>query len=329
MRRPTYTPASIIKKVFRPGERSLPKTEVCLRIEESGLFTAQSPEDSERLLNAVLNMEHSPVRIGRSEAIIELTHQSHQLFDLAYRFLRLSNMPKAMEQIVPELRRQTQFSWNQINRLLILQRDPRFVQFESDKRWYLADWKVANDTVAQFMQEHQISEISTRSLPYFLDQEVGLPAEAHLFLPELDERFRLDGDTLLFVLPEKTAQGGQEELVQETNDSTVELVQPNEQQVAVSSHAEVAATFQTMEHSSKEEITMNGNQMQTTYTEVHQLMRQALERLEARHQQMAQEVISFFQQSDMQSIEILMKEKHKNEQVALGIQQVLATIEQQ
>jgi hypothetical protein len=63
--------------------------------------------------------------------------------------------------------------------------------------------------------------------------------------------------------------------------------------------------------------------------EVTQLLRQALARLEARNQEMSQDVIAYFQKSDMQAIEQLMKEKHKNEQIALGIQQVLSAAEQQ
>ncbi|MFP3381590.1 hypothetical protein SB767_35320, partial [Bacillus sp. SIMBA_069] len=63
--------------------------------------------DSTALLEKVLQMDQSPVRVASSEAIVELTYQPHQLYDLAYRFLRDTGAPKKLEQIVAELRRQT------------------------------------------------------------------------------------------------------------------------------------------------------------------------------------------------------------------------------
>lgn len=129
MKRPTYTLSSIVKKVFRSGERSLPREEICARLNETGLISLLDM-DAEALLAKVLQMEQSPVRIGRTEAIVEVTYQPHQLFDLAYRFLRDTQSPKTLEQIVAELRRQTQFGWNQIMRMLQLERDLRFVQYQ-------------------------------------------------------------------------------------------------------------------------------------------------------------------------------------------------------
>lgn len=68
---------------------------------------------------------------------------------------------------------------------------------------------------------------------------------------------------------------------------------------------------------------------QQVLEEVQKLMQEAINRLETRNQEMSQEVVAHFQQSNMQAIEVLMKEKHKHEQIVLGIQQVLATSEQQ
>lgn len=59
------------------------------------------------------------------------------------------------------------------------------------------------------------------------------------------------------------------------------------------------------------------------------MLRLALDRLQVRNQEMAQEVVAHFQKSNMQAIEVLMKEKHKNEQLALGIEQVLKANDQQ
>lgn len=74
---------------------------------------------------------------------------------------------------------------------------------------------------------------------------------------------------------------------------------------------------------------MNAVQTQSAYQEAKEMLRLALDRLQVRNQEMAQEVVAHFQKSNMQAIEVLMKEKHKNEQLALGIEQVLKANDQQ
>lgn len=321
MIRPTYTLPSIVKKVFRSGERSLPRMEICTRLEASE-FIALTELDSRSLLDTVLKMEQTPVRVGSSDAIVEIAYQPHQLYDLAYRFLRETQTPKKVEQIVAELRRQTQFGWNQILRLLQLEKDPRFVQYQGDSRWFLAEWTLANDEVYAFCQKNGITQVTSRSLIHFLEHEVGIAADA-AFLPGLDDRFQIDGDTLYIMVMNE--------------ESEVELFV---HEVAAAAAADTIApevTEQT-EHQEeqhqeqeemKEDFTMNNIQNQHVLQEVQQLLEQAMSKLETRHIEMSQEVVAHFQQSNMQAIEVLMKEKHKNEQIALGIKQVLATSEQQ
>jgi len=327
MTRPTYTLPSIIKKVFRTGERSLPRDEIAARIEESGL-AAMHNLDSEALLAEVLRMDQSPVRVGRSDAILELTFQPHQLFDLAYRFLKETHTPKKVEQIIPELRRHTQFAWNQIVRMLQLERDPRFVQYQGDSRWYLAEWKLANDQIFAFCRQHHITQIAVRSLPHVLEVEVGLSEKEFVFVPRLDARFRLEGETL-YILPdnEGLADSGESQ-----PEPSLEPIQAYREAAAAQTvlPAELQEPTESVNSvQKKEELLMNTVQTPSVLHEVHQLLREALGRLEARNQEMAQEVIAHFQQSNMQAIEVLMKEKHQNEQIALGIQQTLAACEQQ
>jgi hypothetical protein len=318
MKRPTYTLPSIVKKVFRSGERSLPRTEVYARMEANEL-AAFTELDSKSLLDTVLKMEQSPVRVGSSDAIVEITYQPHQLYDLANRFLRETQMPKKIEQIVAELRRQTQFGWNQIMRLLQLEKDPRFVQYQGDSRWFLADWALANDEVYTFCQKNGITQVTSRSLVHFLEHEVKIAADA-AFLPGLDDRFQIDGDTLYIMVMNNESE---EELsVQEVATAAAsDVVTPEETDQHVEEHQE--------QEEKKEDDTMNIAQSQDIFKEVQQLLEQAINTLETRHVEMSQEVVAHFQQSNMQAIEVLMKEKHKNEQIALGIKQVLATSEAQ
>lgn len=331
MKRPTYTLPSIVKKVFRSGERSLPRTEICSRMEANEL-NAYLDLDSSTLLDKVLNMEQSPVRVGSSEAIVEITHQPHQVYDLAYRFLRESQTPKKLEQIVAELRRQTQFGWNQILRMLQLERDPRFVQYQGDNRWFLAEWTLGNDHVYSFCRDNGITQVAARTLVHFLEQEVGIAVDA-AFLPALDDRFRIDGDTMYIIA--RSEDSVEELAVEEVAAAAPSVSIGNSESVLeeIASEEPANALHQVEEQQellfTKEEATMSTMTNQQVLEEVQRLMQQAIERLENRNQEMSQEVVSHFQQSNMQAIEVLMKEKHKHEQIVLGIQQVLATSEQQ
>ncbi len=312
MKRPTHTPESLIKKVFRPGERSLPRNEIIERLEQE-LREIGLAGQGEQILSQVLAMPHAPVAVGRTEAIVELTYQPNQLFDLAYRYLRAVHAPKTAEQIQRELRTKTQFSWNQIARMLVLERDLRFVRYEGDNRWFLAEWKLANDHVYAFARSKGINQVSIRAISFLLEQDLGLSGKEYVFLPDLDDRFRLSGE-ILYIVPED---GGMSEPDGADNQAQKEVA------------AALALPETDEPRMTEEESLMNMTQTVSTAQEVAELLRQALSRLEGRNQQMAQEVVAHFQQSNMQAIEVLMNEKNKNEQAALGIQQVLAQLEQQ
>lgn len=337
MKRPTYTPASYIKKVFRLGERSLPKDEIIDRLNQWFEKTGQTTT-SERVLNETLSLPESPVRVGSSEAIIELTYQPHQLFDLAYRYVRDTHSPKSMEQILREVRRQTTFSWNQAARLLVLEKDPRFVQYAGDSRWYLAEWKVMNDPVYSWMLETATDRMALRNVPIMAEQELGLAYREHIFLPEQDDRFVVSGENLYLNEDVKQPEVQEPKLKQDgAADSDVEQEEATSIQDELASLQEVAAAEAVIEPETKlttieEETHMNMTQQQVNASvkqEVSHHLRQALAILEARNQQMAQEVIVHFQESNIQAIEVLMKEKHKNEQTVVGLGQVLAQFEQQ
>ncbi|WP_126425665.1 hypothetical protein [Brevibacillus marinus] len=310
MRRPTLTTTSMMKKAFRPGERSLSRSEIVerLALELQGAGIAES---GEAFLSRLLNIPNSPVRAGRTEAIIELAYQPHQLFDLAYRYLRDTQQPKTADQIFREVRKRTHFSWNQIARILVLEKDPRFVQYEQDERWFLAEWKLANDHVYEYLVSTGAASIPLRAVTYSLEQEMGLSAKEYVFLPELDDRFLVQSGYVQLSSPEPSGSGRSE---------------------AEASRAEAAAAA-AVAVQGKLTLEDDGG-MNTTATmtnvqqEVAELLRQALHLLDQRGQEMGQEVIARFQESDMPGIEALLREKQQNEQIVLGIKQVLATIAQ-
>lgn len=340
LRRPTHTAASVIKKMFRPGERSLPRNEIIERLDRY-LRESFRDADAETLLANVLAQPASPIRNGRSDAILELTYVPHQVFDLAFRFLRDTHSPRSMEQIIPELRKKTSFSWNQVARLLELQRDPRFVQYEGDTRWFLAEWKLANDLVHQFAREREFQQLAARSSGHILEVYLGLNPKEYVFLPELDNRFQVEGE-VIYIQHVEEAQGVADDAAEPAAVVTEGSDQPDV--VITEAAAEVAATLieetvETMESIEsieadeknqpiEEEFVMNTTMNKPVMQEVDQLLKQAITLLENRNQEMGQEVVANFQQSNMQAIEELMQEKWKNEQIVQGIQQVLTTIGQ-
>ncbi|UFJ41642.1 hypothetical protein LOK74_03770 [Brevibacillus humidisoli] len=317
MRRPTYTITSIMKKAFRPGERSLSRSEIVERL-EVGLQAAGIDGNGEEFLTRILHIPNAPIRVGRTEAIIELVHQPHQLFDLAYRYLLDAQVPKTAEQIFREVRKRTQFSWNQIARILILERDPRFVQYENDDRWFLAEWKLANDHVYEYLVSAKAAPMPLRAVSYTMEREIGLSPKEYVFLPELDDRFQVETGTVHLTSAEQS----------EATESEADAEQRQaEAEVAAATTSPESARQQL---SLEDDWSMNSTAVKTNVQkEVNDLLKQALHLLENRNQEMGQEVVARFQESDMRSIEGLMKEKQHNEQVVLGIKQVLASLAQQ
>lgn len=317
MRRPTLTTTSIMKKAFRPGERSLSRSEIVERLERE-LQAAGIAESGAVFLSRMLKAPDSPVRIGRTEAIIELVYQPHQLHDLAYRYLLNIRQPKTAEQIFREVRKQTNFSWNQISRMLNLEKDPRFVQYEQDERWFLAEWKLANDHVYEYLVSTGAASLPLRAVSYSLEQKLDLSPKEYIFLPELDERFRVEADWLRLASAERAESTDEMEARAEVSQAEAEAA------------AAVAAADSTQPIRDVEaDCDMNTTTTKTNVqAEVAQLLHQALKLLEQRSQEMAQEVIARFQESDVKGIEVLIQEKQRNEQVEGGIRQVLATLTQ-
>lgn len=326
MKRPTYTSASFIKKVFRPGERSLPRNEFLERLDQT-LSDRNIVIEAEAMLQEVLTHPASPVRVGRSDAILELTYAPHQVFDLAYRFMRDTHVPRILDQIIPELRKRTSFSWNQISRMLELERDPRFVQYEGDKRWNLAEWKVANDHLFTFARERKFQQMALRSIGHVLEMYLGENAKEYVFLPELDERFQVDGE-VVYIRDQEVEVPGDKQSIASLEEIDEVAASFDEEAVETTFETEAAETQSEEKPVAKEEYKMNTTLTKPVLQEVDQLLKQAVALLESRNHEMGQEVVSNFQQSNMQAIEELMQEKWKNEQLVQGIQQVVATIGQ-
>ncbi|QDX95548.1 hypothetical protein JNUCC42_22920 [Brevibacterium sp. JNUCC-42] len=321
MKRPTYTIASYIKKVFRPGERSLPRTDIIARLEEQ-LSLMPNGKSAEATLSEAMQLTDSPIKVGRTEAILELSYQPHQLFDQAYRFVRKSHSPKNLDQMMRELRQHTHFSWNQITKLLTLDKDPRFIQYDGDDRWYLAEWKLANDSIYEFLVSKAIDRLSIRLLFHMVENELKLSIKESIFAPELDGRFTVNGENIYVNGQDDTAIAIQEVEAAEAQVATTDTL------VEKPALEQTEPQGKNLEPVQEEKI-MITTQTKNVLTEVEQLLSKAASLLDQRNAEMSQEVISHFQESNMDAIEILMKEKHKNEQVVTDIKTIVTTLDQE
>ncbi|MBG9786341.1 MULTISPECIES: hypothetical protein [Brevibacillus] len=323
MNRPTYTIASYIKKVFRPGERSLPRTDIITRLEEQ-LHLMPNGKSAEETLSEAMQLTESPIKVGRTEAILELTYQPHQLFDQAYRFVRKSHSPKNLDQMMRELRQHTHFSWNQITKLLILDKDPRFIQYVGDERWYLAEWKLANDSIYEFLVSKEIDRLSIRLLFHMVENELKLSIKESMFVPELDGRFTVSGENIYVNGQDDKGIAVQEMETAQAQVATTDTVIEIEQRALDQTEPQ----GKNLEAVQEEKI-MITTQTKNVLAEVEQLLNKAVSLLDQRNAEMSQEVISHFQESNMDAIEILMKEKHKNEQVVTDIKTIVTTLDQE
>lgn len=284
--RQIFTPISLLKKVFRSGERSLSREEISDRLRR---LSGSSMEDAEKIIQAALNDEKSPFCEGSSRAIVEFRQQPASFVHETIQWLRKLGTPVEEEQLLRKLRSKNKISWSFSFERLGFLNDHRFVQL-TDGRWLLTEWDIANDEVFRYLTERGITELARREIPSLLKVKLGM-RDNRLFLPELDERFRID-DTKVYILD------GQAE---------------REQIIKNSSYVEVAATM-SQETALKEKLIVD---------EVLEDLTIALAKLEQRSNEMKEEVIQHFSSNNLEAIKALMHEKERNEIALRKLRQLL------
>lgn len=305
-----YTPISLLKKTFRPGERSLSRQEVAHRLQ---LLVHEDEEAVEQLLQLALDFPSSPFREGNSRAIIEYHQQSQPLATHVYRIFQEMAMPLSEEQILRKLRSYNLISWSFTFDRLGLYGDHRFLQL-ADERWMLSEWDLANDDIYQYLSSQGTSAISIRDVPYLIHAVIQLPRKKSFFLPELDKRFVVDHEMIYI----------RKEAIPDEQSLTMEQVpeggasKPGPMGDENISYMEVAAAMNNETLEMEQSI-----QEKTVVDSVIEDLTGALIKLEKRLNEMKEEVLSHFTSNDLESIKRLMAERDKNEKVLQKIKEIV------
>lgn len=286
-----FTPISLLKKVFRQGERSLSRQEISHRLQNIG------SSEAEEIIEAALSGEKSPFREGNSKAIIEFHQETLGLSTHAFRVLNEWGMPVTEEQLLRKLRGINLVSWGFPFERLGLQADHRFLQL-IDHRWLLNEWELVNDEVYNYLVQHETTELPIMDIPFLIQMKLGLTKKKCLFLPEFDERFQLD-ETRLYILSSQEKPENEDLQLNTENTSLME--------VAVAMSQEVVA-----------------DKPKTSVVDevIHDLMG-ALIKLEQRSNVMKDEVVGHFSSNNLEAIRELMTEKEKSEKVLIKLKEIV------
>lgn len=298
-----YTPISLIKKAFKPGERSLSRQEICQRLLN---LTPMEEDLAEQTIQLALDQPSSPFREGNSRAIIEYVQEHQSLAQHVLRVLQDAGNPLSEEQILRKLRGHSLISWSFAFERLGLLGDHRFSQL-SDLRWILSDWEIANDGIFEYLQTKENQELQAKDIPYIVQMRAGITKKKCLFLPELDGRFEVAEDKV--ALRQSVQPVGKENAIELTDGQ----LDPNH-----TSFMEVAAAM------NQETLEMVQDRPDKTIVDqvVDDLLG-ALIKLEKRSTEMKEEVLSHFTANNLDAIKSLLSEKEKNEKVLSKIKDIV------
>ncbi|WP_027416459.1 hypothetical protein [Aneurinibacillus terranovensis] len=296
-----YTPSSMLKKVFREGERSLSRQELQNRLQnthETSLITLQL--SAEQVIEQAVADELSPFHIGGSHAVIEIdgVYRDHIADELVRYFLE-TKAPLTREQCLKKLRRNNLVSYSYDGNKLPLFHDARFVQFNGSDLWYLSRWNVANDEIYSYLTDRGIKQLPIAQLHMIVEHELGLSRREFVFVPEGDPRFRvIDGLVIVSYTDEINHDENKEK-------SAVQINQ-HEEEVAVTMANDVKTA------SIWEDILCNAQD--------------SIEKVEQRIKEMEEEVLDHFKQNNMAAISQLVAEKEKNESIVKALEKVMELV---
>lgn len=305
-----YTSSSMLKMVFRSGERSLSRQEVESRLQNTYSTSLMKMNVlPERVIEEAMADEQSPFHIGGSHAVIEMetTVRDHIAEELV-RYLLENKGPLTTDQCLKKLRRHNVVSYSYAQNKLPLYKDPRFVQFHGSDLWYLSRWHIANDRLYSVLVEKGLKQIPLSQLYIILEHELGMSRREYAFAPEGDSRFKvIDGLVLV-------AYGEQ---LPELEQSPVQLnEEENQTEQSNLGKEEVAVTM--------------ANELKTASVleDVLRNVQDSTEKLEQRIREMEEEVLEHFKENDMTAISKLVEEKEKGESIVAALSKVAELVNQ-
>jgi hypothetical protein len=302
-----YTPASMLKKVFREGERSLSKQELQNRLQNTyGTGLEAINMTAEDVIDRAVEDEASPFHLGSSHAVIEMERipRDHIAEEMVRYFLE-NKAPLTEEQCLKKLRRVNLISYSFPASKLPLYKDPRFVQLDGSDLWYLARWSPANDELYDFIVERQLKQFPLAQLYMIMEHELGLSRREFVFVPEGDKRFRvIEGLVIISYTEDEVQTIGTRSVLAE--EKPILSINSNEEEVAVTMANDVktASVF---------EDTLRNAQ-------------DSVEKLENRIKEMEEEVLNQFKVNNLPAISQLVGEKEKCESIVKALQHVMGLV---
>lgn len=300
MKELALTASSMLKKVFRSGERSLSRNELGYRLQETYALEWVYGKTVEKVIEEALSDQLSPFREGGSHAVIEMSPLGQDpLAEELLRYLQECKTPISAEQGLKRLRRKGLISYSFSSEKLPLFRDPRFIRFHGSELWYLASWTPANDRIYSFLVDKGIKQLPLNQLYLMMDSEMGLPRKEYVFVLEGDSRFQVVDGNFVIVSYKRV-------------DDMAQM--------------ETAVDIQKEENKKNEEVAaamVNQVQSQDVYESVLEDINSATERLEQRLREMEEEVLLFFKENNMNSIGQLVNEKEKCENITRKLEEIM------
>lgn len=313
-----YTPSSMLKKVFRTGERSLSRQELENRLQNTyGTSLQRMNQSPAQVIDEALAEEISSFHVGASHAVIEMEAPFRDLIaEELVRYFLESKGPLTAEQCLKKLRRQNIISYSYAENKLPLYKDSRFVQFTGSDLWYLARWEVANDRVYHFLANKQIKQLPLTQLLLMMEHELNLSRRDYVFVPEGDSRLRVI-EGLVLVDDEAKNSGDKEEKVP---------LQTEEVQ-ATALDQESTAITENIQREEEVAVTM-ANDMKTVsvFEDVLVNAQDSTEKLEQRIKEMEEEVLEHFKGNNMSAISTLVAEKEKCEAIVVALEKVVEAV---
>lgn len=313
-----YTPSSMLKKVFRTGERSLSRQELENRLQNTyGTSLQRMNQSPAQVIDEALAEEISSFHVGASHAVIEMEAPFRDLIaEELVRYFLESKGPLTAEQCLKKLRRQNIISYSYAENKLPLYKDSRFVQFTGSDLWYLARWEVANDRVHRFLANKQIKQLPLTQLLLMMEHELNLSRRDYVFVPEGDSRLRVI-EGLVLVDDEVKNSGDKEEKVP---------LQTEEVQ-ATALDQESTAITENIQREEEVAVTM-ANDMKTVsvFEDVLVNAQDSTEKLEQRIKEMEEEVLEHFKGNNMSAISTLVAEKEKCEAIVVALEKVVEAV---
>jgi len=311
MRELVLTASSMLKKVFRPGERSLSRQELSQRLQYT--FEGEYAEDlhPEEIIEEALKDHLTPFKEGASHAVIEMNVSAvDPLAEELHRYLLENRGPITTEQALKRLRRRGLVSYSFTADKLPLYKYPKFVRYKGSELWYLSSWKPANDQIFKYLVDKNIKQLPLNQLYLMMETEMQLPRKEYVFVMEGDSRFHVIDNNFVIVSYDSVDTARLVNNLMDRQEQKINQEKINQEQKI---NKEVAKIMSMETQTRTQEV----------FESVLEEISNSTEKLAQRIQEMEDEVLAYFKENNMPGITQLVNEKEKCELITRKLEEVM------